>query len=44
METINNALHFLNYLDFVGGLRSEEYSKFNRIKNILTDKFQDVDS
>ena len=37
-------LHFLNYLDFTGYLSSDEYSNFNRVKNVLTDIFQDVDS
>ena len=44
METINDLLHFLHYLDFIGDLRSDEYTNFNRIKNVLTDNFQDVDS
>ena len=44
METINGVLHFLNYLDFVRYLRSDEYSDFNCVKNDLKDNFQDVDS
>ena len=44
METINDVLHFLNYLDFVADLRSGEYSNFNRIKKVLKDNFQDTDS
>ena len=44
METINGVLHFLNYLDFVGYLRSDEYSNFNCVKNDLKDNFQDVGS
>ena len=41
---IKNVLHFLNYLDFVGDLRSDDYKYFNRVKNVLNDNFQDVDS
>ena len=44
LETINGVLHFLNYLDFVGDLRSNEYSNFSRGKNALADNFQDADS
>ena len=44
METINDVLHFLNYLDFVGDLRSDEYSNFNHTKESWKDNFQDVDS
>ena len=44
METINDVLHFVNYLDFVGYLGSDDYSKFNQTKKVLKDKFQDVDS
>ena len=33
METINDLLHFRNYLDFVADLRNEEYNNFNHIKN-----------
>ena len=44
METINDVLHFLNYLNFVAGLRSDEYSIFNHTKKVLKDNFQVVDS
>ena len=44
MEMINDVLHFLNYLDFVGDLRGDDYSNFNHIKKLLKDIFQDVDS
>ena len=44
METINDVLHFLSYLDFVADLRSDDYSNFNRTKKVLKDNFQDVDS
>ena len=44
MERINDVQDFLNYLNFVGDLRSDEYSNFNRVKNVLTDNFQDTDS
>ena len=44
METINDVLHFLSHLDFVGELRSDEYNNFNRVENVLTDNFQDMDS
>ena len=44
METINDVLHFLSYLDFVADLGSDDYSKFNRTKKVLKDNFQDVDS
>ena len=37
-------LHFLNYLDFVADLRSDDYSNFNHNKKVLKDNFQDVDS
>ena len=42
METINDVLHFLNYLDFVAELRNDEYSNFNHIKKFLKYNFQDV--
>ena len=32
VETINEVLHFLNYLDFVADLRSDDYSNFNHTK------------
>ena len=44
MGTINGVLPFLPYLDFVGDLRSVEYSNFNHTKKVLKDNFQDVDS
>ena len=44
METINNLLHFLNYLDFVADFRSDDYSNFNHIIKVSKDNFQDVDS
>ena len=44
METINDVLLFLNYLDFVADLRNDEYSNFNHTKKVLKDDFQDVDS
>ena len=43
METINDVLHFLNYLDSVADLENHEYSNFGRVKNVLKDNFQDVD-
>ena len=43
METINNVLHFLNYLDSVADLENLEYSNFGRVKKVLKDNFQDVD-
>ena len=43
METINDLLHFLNYLDFVADIRNEEYNNFNHIKKFLKYSFQDVD-
>ena len=43
METINDVLHFLNYLDSIADLENHEYSNFDRVKKILKDKFQDVD-
>ena len=44
METFNDVLHLLNYLDFVADLRSDDYSNFNQTKNVLKANFQDVDS
>ena len=44
MKTINDVLHFLNYLDFVGNLRRDDYSNFNQTKKVLKDSFRDVDS
>ena len=44
METINDVLHFLNYLDFNADLRSVDFSNFSRVQTVLTDNFQDVDS
>ena len=44
MEAIKDVLQFLNYLDFVGNLGSNDYSNFNQSKKILTANFQDVDS
>ena len=43
METINDVLHFLNYLDSVADLENHEYSIFGRVKKVLKDNFQDVD-
>ena len=43
METINDVLHFLNYLDSVADLENHEYSNFDRVKKVLKDNFQDVD-
>ena len=43
METINDVLHFLNYLDSVADLENHEYSNFDRVKNVLKDNFQDMD-
>ena len=43
METINDVLHFLNYLNCVGALENHEYSNFDRVINVLKDNFQDVD-
>ena len=34
METINNVLHFLNYLDFDGDLESDDYSSFNHTEKV----------
>ena len=44
METINDVLHFLKYLDSVAALRRDDYSNFNHTKKVLKDNFQDVDS
>ena len=43
METINDLLHLLNRLDFIGVLTVREYSNFNNCKKFLTDIFQDLD-
>ena len=43
METINDVLHFLNYLDSVPDLENHEYCNFGRVKKVLKDNFQDVD-
>ena len=43
METINDVLHFLNYLDSIADLQNHEYSNFDRVKKVLKDNFQDVD-
>ena len=43
METINDVLHFLNYLNCVADLTSNEYNNFNHTKNVFKDVFQDVD-
>ena len=43
METINDVLHFLNYLDTVADLENHEYSNFDRVKKVLKDNFQDAD-
>ena len=42
METINDVLLFLNYLDFVADLRNDKYTNFNHIKKFLKKSFQDV--
>ena len=44
MKTINEVLHFLNKLDFVGYLENDENEKFSCIKKVLTNEFQDLDS
>ena len=43
METINDVLHFLNYLDSVADLEIHDYSNFDRVKKVLKHNFQDVD-
>ena len=43
METINDVLHFLNYLDSVADIENHEYSNFGRVKKVLKDNFRDVD-
>ena len=43
METFNDVLHFLNYLDSVADLENHEYSNFDRVKKVLKDNFQVVD-
>ena len=43
METINDVLHFLNYLDSIADLENHEYSNFDRVEKVLKDYFQDVD-
>ena len=43
METINDVLHFLNYLHSVADLENHEYINFGRVKKVLKDNFQDVD-
>ena len=35
METINNVLHFLNYLHFFGDLKIQDYSSFTHTKKLL---------
>ena len=32
MGSINDVLHFLNFLDFVGDVRSDDYSNFIELK------------
>ena len=44
METINDVLHFLNCLNFIGDLKSDDYSNFNHTKKVLKDNLHDVDS
>ena len=43
METINDVLHFLNYIDCVADLENHDYGNFGRIKKVLKDNFQNVD-
>ena len=43
METINDVLHILNYLDSAADLENHEYSNFDRVKKVLKVNFQDVD-
>ena len=43
METIHDVLYFLSKLDLVGYSESSDYDKYNWIKKILIDEFQDLD-
>ena len=36
MKTINEVLHFLSKLDFVGYLKVDDYEKFNCIIKLIT--------
>ena len=42
METINNNLHFIKFLDFGGDLTNHDYINFNHTKKVMKKYFQDV--
>ena len=44
MKTINGLLHFLNKLDLVADLETDEFKKFNCIKKVLTNEIRDLDT
>ena len=44
METVNDVVTFVNKLDLVGYLESNEYDKFIWINKRIIDEFQDNDS
>ena len=44
METVNDVLHFSNELDFAGYLESDDNEKFNCIRKVSTEDFQDINT
>ena len=42
MKILLEVLYFSNKLTFTGYLEKEDYEKFNRAKNVITDEFYDV--
>ena len=44
MKTVNYILYFINDLFFVRCLEEDDYEKFDCVKNLVVDEFQDLDS
>ena len=44
MKTVNDIMYFISELFFVGYLEEGDYKKFDCVRNILVDEFQDLDS
>ena len=44
MKSVNDIMYFINDLFFVGYLEEDEYKKFDCVRNLLVDEFEDLDS
>ena len=44
MKTVNDIMDFINDLFFVGFLEEDDFKKFDCVRNLLVDEFQEADS